>query len=105
MKLSSAFCALAIKIIKAYQIYISPMKGRPTCRFYPTCSGYAIRAYRICGLLGGTALTVWRILRCHPFSKGGYDPIPPGFEGPTRRRKDDFIPKHHPCFVDFQDRK
>ena len=83
MKPSSAFRRIAVKAIRAYQKYLSPMKVRPTCRFYPTCSAYAIKAYETCGLFGGTALTVWRILRCNPFSRGGYDPFPPG--EPLRR--------------------
>ena len=98
MKPSSLFRAVAVKAIKAYQKYLSPMKGRPTCRFYPTCSAYAIKAYETCGLLGGTALTVWRILRCNPFSRGGYDPFPPGFEGPKYRQRKDFMIGRHPSF-------
>lgn len=47
-----------------------------SCRYYPTCSSYAIEAIRIHGALKGTALALWRILRCNPFSKGGVDPVP-----------------------------
>ena len=48
----------------------------PTCRFTPTCSTYALQAYEKRGFLIGTILTVWRILRCQPYGKAGYDPVP-----------------------------
>ena len=67
---------LLISIIRFYKKYISCLKGRPTCRFTPTCSNYAIEALEKYGFFKGMALTVWRILRCNPFSKGGYDPVP-----------------------------
>ncbi len=65
-----------IQIIKVYRKYISPLKGRPTCIYYPTCSQYAIEALEKYGVVKGTYLAVRRILRCHPFHKGGYDPVP-----------------------------
>ncbi len=58
-----------------YQKVISPIKPR-TCRYYPTCSQYAYQAIEKFGLMKGLYYGVKRILRCHPFSKGGYDPIP-----------------------------
>ena len=61
-----------IFFISLYRKYISPLK-RPTCVFTPTCSAYSIMAYEKYGALYGTFLTVRRILRCHPFSKGGVD--------------------------------
>ena len=64
-----------IWLIRLYQKYISPLK-RPCCRFTPTCSSYAIEAFKKRGFFIGMILTVWRILRCNPFSKGGYDPVP-----------------------------
>ena len=64
-------------LIKLYRKYISPLKRASSCRFTPTCSQYALDAYEIHGFFKGTALTVWRILRCNPFGKGGYDPVPP----------------------------
>ena len=67
---------ICISMIKFYRKYISPLKGRSTCIFYPTCSEYAIQAYEKYGFFKGTLLTVWRILRCNPFNKGGYDPVP-----------------------------
>lgn len=61
--------------MKMYQKFISPLKP-PCCRFTPTCSNYAIEAFREWGLFVGLGLTMWRILRCNPFSRGGYDPVP-----------------------------
>lgn len=67
---------ICIKLIRFYQKYISPLKPHGTCKYYPTCSNYAIEAYQKHGFIIGTILTIWRILRCNPFSKGGYDPVP-----------------------------
>lgn len=64
-----------MNIIKFYQKFISPMK-KPCCIYYPTCSNYSYEAYQKYGFFKGTYLTIWRILRCNPFSKGGYDPVP-----------------------------
>ena len=64
-----------IWLVGLYRKYISPLKP-PCCRFTPTCSAYAIEAFEKRGFFVGFALTVWRILRCNPFSKGGYDPVP-----------------------------
>ncbi len=66
---------IGIYLVKFYQKFISPLKP-PCCRFQPTCSAYAIEAFREWGFVIGLILTVWRILRCNPFSKGGYDPVP-----------------------------
>ena len=66
---------LFIGIIKIYQKAISPLKP-PCCRFYPTCSAYAVTAFQKRGFFVGLALTVWRILRCNPFCRPGYDPVP-----------------------------
>ncbi|WP_099189740.1 membrane protein insertion efficiency factor YidD [Tepidibacter mesophilus] len=61
-------------IIRFYQKFISPIKGK-TCRFYPTCSQYAIEALEKYGFLKGSYLSIKRILKCHPFHEGGYDPV------------------------------
>ena len=61
--------------IKLYQIFISPMLPA-ACRFYPSCSQYAIEAIEKRGILIGILLAIWRILRCNPFSKGGIDLVP-----------------------------
>ncbi|MBQ2111505.1 MAG: membrane protein insertion efficiency factor YidD [Clostridia bacterium] len=65
-----------VYLIRGYQTYISPRHGA-RCRFTPTCSSYAIEAIETHGAFKGLALAVWRILRCNPFCKGGYDPVPP----------------------------
>lgn len=76
-------------LIKMYQTYISPLKG-PTCRYYPTCSEYARQAVLSHGAFKGFLLALWRILRCNPFSYGGYDPVPlPRGEGLKRSRRFD----------------
>ena len=61
--------------IKLYQIVISPLTP-PTCRFYPTCSNYALEAFENHGVTKGFTLTLKRILRCHPRGGSGYDPVP-----------------------------
>lgn len=66
-------------LIRLYQRCISPLKGRPTCRFYPTCSVYAYTAVSRFGALRGGWLAVKRILKCHPFHPGGCDPVPDKF--------------------------
>ncbi|MGE4425100.1 MAG: membrane protein insertion efficiency factor YidD [Solirubrobacteraceae bacterium] len=60
--------------IRAYQRWISPALPR-SCKYEPTCSHYAVEAIRTQGALRGTVLAVWRILRCNPWSHGGYDPV------------------------------
>ena len=70
---------LCIKLIRFYQKALSPLKRSPCCRFTPTCSAYAIEAFQKRGFFVGFILTVWRILRCNPFCKGGYDPVPEKF--------------------------
>ena len=61
--------------IRLYQRYLSPLKGCK-CPYIPSCSAYAVEAIEKYGALKGTLLAVWRILRCNPFSHGGYDPVP-----------------------------
>lgn len=63
-----------IFFVKFYQKIISPIKGQ-TCRFYPTCSEYAVQALEKYGPFKGLYLTLKRILKCHPFHEGGYDPL------------------------------
>ncbi|MDE2296161.1 MAG: membrane protein insertion efficiency factor YidD [Gammaproteobacteria bacterium] len=62
-------------LIRGYQLAISPMLG-PRCRFYPSCSCYAYTAVERFGVIRGTWLAARRLLRCHPFTPGGYDPVP-----------------------------
>lgn len=66
---------LLIRLIRGYKAFISPLFP-PTCRFHPTCSSYAIQAIERFGSWRGGCLAVRRILRCHPFNPGGYDPVP-----------------------------
>ena len=66
---------LFLWLIRFYRRSISPHK-RPCCRYVPTCSQYAVTAIERYGALKGGAMAAWRILRCNPFSKGGYDPVP-----------------------------
>jgi uncharacterized protein len=67
---------LLIGLIRAYRTLISPLY-LPVCRFQPTCSQYAIDAIAQHGVVKGTRLALQRVLRCHPFHPGGYDPVPP----------------------------
>ena len=63
-------------LIRAYQLTISRALPANTCRFTPTCSHYGYEAIARYGLLNGGAMAIWRVLRCQPFSRGGYDPVP-----------------------------
>ena len=66
---------LLIKFVRFYQVAISANRP-PCCKYMPTCSAYALEALEVHGALKGSALAIWRILRCNPFSRGGYDPVP-----------------------------
>lgn len=68
------FKIILLNVIKFYRKYISPLK-RPSCRFYPTCSQYAINSIEKYGAIKGGIMAIKRIMRCHPFNKGGYDPV------------------------------
>jgi putative membrane protein insertion efficiency factor len=67
-----------IAVIKFYKYFISPLLGNH-CRFYPSCSTYAIEALRLHGFMAGSYLTLRRLLKCHPFHEGGIDPVPEKF--------------------------
>lgn len=66
---------LLVGAIRFYQRWISPLKP-PSCRFTPTCSEYAVEAVQKHGAAKGSALAAWRVVRCGPWSPGGYDPVP-----------------------------
>ena len=63
-------------LIRLYQRLVSPALPAGTCRFEPTCSHYSYQAIAKYGLVKGSALSIWRVLRCQPFNPGGYDPVP-----------------------------
>lgn len=75
---------LLLSIIRFYRKHISPHLPA-MCRYYPTCSCYAIEAIETHGAFRGFLLALWRVLRCNPLSKGGYDPVPPK-RGKKKRR-------------------
>lgn len=87
---------LAIAFMHAYRRVVSPLYGE-VCRYYPSCSRYALEAYQQRGFLVGVVLTTWRLLRCNPFSSGGINDVQPalrrylvinsrGFVRPTQRK-------------------
>jgi len=79
MKLLAHIAALPVRF---YRRFLSPLKPA-MCRFHPTCSAYAIEALEVHGLLRGSALATWRLLRCQPFARGGWDPVPPPRQAPS----------------------
>jgi putative membrane protein insertion efficiency factor len=62
--------------VVVYRRVLSPMKRTPTCRYLPTCSEYAVEAVSSRGIIVGSGLAMWRVLRCNPLLRGGYDPVP-----------------------------
>ena len=77
---------IILALIKFYQAAISPHLGK-NCKYIPTCAQYGLEAIERFGVCKGMLLTIWRILRCNPFSKGGYDPVP------EKKIKSDKLPK------------
>ena len=67
---------ILIKMIRFYQRNLSPLKVYTHCKYIPTCSEYTVQALKKYGVLKGSLMAAWRILRCNPFAKGGYDPVP-----------------------------
>ena len=75
-------------LVRLYRVLLSPLKPA-CCRFTPTCSAYALEAIRVHGAIRGSLLTLWRIMRCHPFYHGDlYDPVPPAKGGAINRERD-----------------
>jgi uncharacterized protein len=81
---------LLLGLVRGYRLFISPL-FLPSCRFYPSCSQYGLTAIDTHGPLKGTWLTAKRISRCHPWSNGGYDPVPDVQNAP----RDETLPTHH----------
>ncbi|MHB8809557.1 MAG: membrane protein insertion efficiency factor YidD [Desulfobulbaceae bacterium] len=71
---SNPVAGLVVLFLRGYKSIVSPFLP-PSCRFTPTCSQYAIEAVQKRGVVRGLCLAVWRLLRCHPFARGGYDPV------------------------------
>ncbi|TNM38434.1 membrane protein insertion efficiency factor YidD [Nocardioides albidus] len=92
---------LLVGLVRAYQLVLSPLLG-PTCRYYPSCSAYAVEALQTHGAVKGTWLAARRLLRCHPWSPGGVDHVPPrrghtrDEHSPSRPERD---PDHLPASV------
>ena len=76
MSIGRVLATPLIQAIRAYQRVISPMRP-PTCRFYPSCSAYAVTALERYGVLRGSWMAIRRLGRCHPWNDGGFDPVPP----------------------------
>ena len=71
-----------IGLLRLYRVAISPLYGQ-VCRYHPTCSAYALEAVTLHGSIRGTWLAARRVLRCHPWASGGYDPVPPSRSTPA----------------------
>ncbi len=67
---------ILLGLIRLYQIIVSPALPPDTCKFYPTCSHYGYQAIYKYGVFKGTAMAIWRVLRCNPYNPGGFDPVP-----------------------------
>lgn len=78
LKLTFSLSGLLLVLIKGYKLCISPFLPR-CCRFHPSCSAYAAESLMKHGVINGSCLAVFRLLRCQPFCKGGYDPVPEKF--------------------------
>ena len=83
-----------IGLIRGYQRFISPLFP-PSCRYYPTCSNYSVQAIQKHGAIKGSIMGTSRILRCHPFVKGGYDPVPEQFSIRRNNKEDEHNHSEH----------
>ncbi len=77
---------LLLAPIRFYRRFLSRLKPMSTCRFSPTCSAYAEEALNTHGILRSLGLITWRLMRCQPFAKAGYDPVPPARVSPPPHR-------------------
>jgi hypothetical protein len=89
--ISRVFGEFLIFLVRLYQVVLGPVLGGH-CRFHPTCSAYFIDAVRVRGVFRGVLLGAWRVLRCNPFSRGGFDPVPPA----QRTGTDNDVTRCHP---------
>jgi uncharacterized protein len=87
---------IALRAIRVYQVALSPLRGA-RCRYHPSCSRYAMQAIASYGILRGSLLAAWRLLRCNPFSHGGYDPVSAQtlFRRPPRTGRRSNVPASH----------
>ena len=77
-------------LLRGYQRWLSPALP-PACRYVPSCSHYALEALELHGAARGSLLAAWRVLRCHPFVRGGYDPVPRPGNLPQRHRDTELV--------------
>jgi uncharacterized protein len=82
---------LLIGVFLLWRTVVSPLYG-PTCKYYPSCSAYGLEAVRRHGAVRGSGLTVWRLVRCNPWSDGGVDDVPPARTAAAVRDPDDLAP-------------
>ncbi len=75
-RVHAALVWIVLLPVAFYRTVLSPMKRAPSCRFLPTCSEYAVEAVKQRGIVVGGGLAMWRVVRCNPLSRGGYDPVP-----------------------------
>ena len=75
-RLHSALIWIVLSPVVLYRRVLSPLKRTPSCRFLPTCSEFAIDVVRERGVVIGSVLAAWRVMRCNPLFRGGYDPVP-----------------------------
>lgn len=84
---SSLLVRIVLAPVRFYRRVLSPLKRHPTCRYLPTCSEYAILAVERRGVLVGSLKAMWRILRCNPLFRGGFDPVEPLPPSPSPERR------------------
>lgn len=97
---------LMIGVVRAWRAVISPLYG-DVCKYYPSCSAYGLESLQVHGAFRGSAYTIWRILRCNPWSNGGYDPVPgtqASLDWQEEQRHHQTCPVEHLAGADHQPR-